>query len=79
MKQITISELKRLKAEEIKTALPFEIVSDGEVIADVKMPGESVKQEDNSQIPTKCPNCKMVYNVTKPDNQPIFMSMQKVP
>jgi hypothetical protein len=74
MKQITISELKQLKVTELKAILPCEIKADGDVIAVLNVPG--TPEEDTSHIKTKCPNCKMVYQVRKPDNEPIFLSMQ---
>lgn len=43
MQQIKITDLKlKMKVQDIKAALPFEILADGEVIAEVHPPG-SVK------------------------------------
>ncbi len=79
MKQITLSELKKLGSQQIKELLPFEITFNCEVIAEMKSPGEVAKQpeEDISKYKTKCPNCKLVYQAEKPDNKPNFLSMQQ--
>ena len=74
MKTIAISELKQLKVAELMAILPVAITKDGTVIAELKSPGEAV--EDVSKYTTQCPNCKLVYQGIKPDNQPGFLSMK---
>ena len=68
MKSISITELKTLKVADLKALVPCEITADGEVIAELGVRGLLV---------TKCPNCHMVYNAKKPDDKPLFFSIQK--
>ncbi len=75
MNRIAKGELPKMKAADIKAALPFEVTSDGEVIAQVAAPGQA--EEDVGKFKTKCPNCGLVYQGQKPDNKPNFLSMQQ--
>ena len=67
MKSVSISELKQLKASEIKSMLPFELTSDAIVIAEIIIRGK---------LSTKCPNCGLVYLTQRPDDSPYFFSIQ---
>lgn len=69
MKQVSITELRRMPVKEIKEALPFDITSDGEVIAELAIPAAIPPR-----VQTQCPNCKNIYLVTPPDNKPFFFS-----
>jgi len=75
MRQITVSNLKLLKVAEVRDGMPFELIADGVVIAVVVKPGEPEKPKLLARQ-TKCPNCKMVYNVTEPDGKPGFFTMK---
>ena len=72
MKTISLSQLgydihfKKLPMEELKAMLPIEITVDGEVIAELDKRGK---------LSTKCPNCGLVYDATKPDDVPYFFSI----
>ena len=72
MKQLSISELKQLKVHELKELLPVEVTADGFVIGVFAKPDVAL-----SQVKTKCPNCKMVYNIEKPDGAPYFFSVNR--
>jgi hypothetical protein len=74
MNSISISKFKLLSTAQIKELAPVEITADGDVIGVFSVNGEKA---DTSQIPTKCPNCKMVYKVSAPDNVPFFFSLQR--
>ncbi len=80
MKQITITEMKKMKVPEFTAALPVEIMADGAVIGVLyqagMLPPSPAPAEDISKFTTKCPNCKLVYQAEKPDNKPFFLSMQ---
>jgi len=79
MNKISITELKLFKTTELQASLPFEVTSDGIVIATVSSGLEKVveiKETKDTDRATKCPNCKFVYNVTPPDNLPNFFSIQ---
>ena len=76
MKQVSISLLKGLRAGELKGMLPFEITSDGVVIAVMTDGHNGTHVPEVGEIKTKCPNCKFVYNVIPPDNKPDFFSCQ---
>ena len=71
MNQVKISQLKQMRVDQIHAIMPFEITSDGYVIG-VFSNVETHAKVDG--IKTKCPNCKFVYNVEKPDNAPYFFS-----
>lgn len=73
MNQVSISNLKPMKAVEIKAALPFEVTADGVVVAVMGKPGQIPKVLARQ---TQCPNCKMVYNVTEPDGRPGFFTIK---
>jgi len=73
MKQITVTELKRMKVAEIRETMPFRVVADGDTVG-VMQGFDPPAKED---IETKCPNCKFVYNVIKPDNKPDFFTVQR--
>ena len=45
MKQLSISQLKQLKTDEIKNSGCFEVTSDGEVVATVIVGGESLMKD----------------------------------
>ena len=70
MRQITITELRKTPVKDIIAMLPFEVMADGEVMATVNKPGAPVKGR------TKCPNCKMEYDIEVPDGKPFFFSTQ---
>ena len=38
MKQVSLSELKRMKVEEIEAIMPCQITADGEIIGELKKP-----------------------------------------
>ncbi len=78
MNQIAITEFKKLTASEIKAQMPITITSDGVVIAVV---GQPITGKLRPAIPppivrTKCPNCKMEYDVTPPDGKPFFFTIK---
>jgi len=82
MKQIAKGELNTIKTADLIASLPFEITSNGEVIAVVSATGtvpaaasQQVAEEDVGKFKTKCPNCGLVYQGIKPDNKPGFLSM----
>lgn len=67
----SVTGLKTMKAEEIKGYLPFELTSDGVVIAVVQSPDtKPVKAK------TQCPNCKLVYDYTEPDGKPFIFTLR---
>lgn len=63
----------KLTLEDLK-ALPFEVVSDGKVIAEVGIPGTMA--EDIHHVKTTCPNCGNTYHAEKPHDPHGFLSMQ---
>ena len=67
MKSVSISELKQLKASEIKSMLPFELTSDAIVIAEIIIRGK---------LSTKCPNCGKIFDAQKPTDAPYFFSIK---
>ncbi len=75
--QISISELKKLKAGEIQKMVPVDLTSDGLVIAVIQDPGlPAFKVPKLGVRMTQCPNCKLEYKVTPPDGRPLFLSGQ---
>jgi len=70
MKQITITEEKKMTVAQRKEAMPYEVLADGFVIgifsAEPEYPGGK----------TKCPNCKFEYDLPVKDNTPSFFSVQ---
>jgi len=71
MKQLSISELKKLKVSELREIIPCEITSDGTVIGVLKR--EDAELQTGR---TKCPNCKFEYDLPKQDNTPSFFSVK---
>lgn len=69
MKQITISELRKMLAKEIKTIPPCELTSDGVVIAELNKPGE--------QFTGTCPGCGRVVTMGRPEDKPYFFSLKQ--
>ncbi len=68
MKQIKVSAMKIMKASDIEAAMPFELISDGVVIAEV------AKSE---KFAGTCPGCGRVVTMARPDNKPYFFSQKK--
>lgn len=66
MKQVTISELKKLKAGELKSLMPVEVTENCEVIGEFSARGK---------LSTRCPNCGLVYDTQKPEDIPFFFSV----
>ncbi len=77
MNQVSISELKKLTAVEIKGKLPITITSDGEVMAVIDHPvNRKETLEVLTIVKTQCPNCKLEYDVTPPDGKPFFFTIK---
>jgi len=66
-----MSTLKAMKASELKAALPFEVTSDGVVIAVAQ-----AEYKATGKGKTQCPNCKLVYDYAEPDGKPYFFTMK---
>lgn len=71
MRQITVTEEKKMKVPERIAAMPYEIVADGSVIGVVKS-----KEGDYQEGNVTCPNCKFVIALQKKDNTPAPFSIQ---
>jgi len=63
MKQLNKHDVNKLTASQLKAKLPFEIVSDGEVIAIVPV-AHDVNKAEFVQFPIK-PNTKTRYRIGK--------------
>ena len=74
MKQITLTQLRKMKVLEIEASLPFELTADSDVLGVVSTQGI-----DPSTVKTKCPNCGLIYNAKVPDGKSYFFTIQKVP
>jgi len=68
MKTQTITGLKSMRVEDIRGYLPFELTADGEVIAVLE------EKYEPKSVRTQCPNCKLIYNYTEPDEKPPFFT-----
>ena len=68
MNQVSVSNLKQMKVYDLKEKMPFEITADGEVIG--------VVQSETKKIQNKCPNCKLVFDYTEPDNKPPYFTIR---
>jgi hypothetical protein len=91
VKQIKISALKLLKARDIIAALPFELISDGEVIGEVKAiipedpqvagfdpkPMMEPLKPKPEQFTGTCTGCGRQVTMGRPDNKPFFFSQKK--
>jgi len=58
-----------MKVADIKAAMPFEIIADGVKIG-------VFQEEFKASGKTKCPNCKLEYEVTPPDGRPFFFTIR---
>lgn len=72
MKQITLTQLRKMPVLDIEASLPFELMANSDVLGVVKT---DIKMET---VRTKCPNCGLVYDAKKPDGKPNFFSVKKV-
>ena len=71
MKQVTITELKKMSVAQLKEAMPIEVMADGTVIGVVNSPGAPAVSGK-----VTCPNCKFVIEVQPKDTAPSFFSVQ---
>ena len=76
MKQITVTEEKKMTVAQRKEAVPYEVLADGIVIATVLPSGEEEPSKFKDTGMTKCPNCKFEYQLDKKDESPYFFSIQ---
>jgi hypothetical protein len=80
MKQITVTDEKKLTVAQRIIKAPYEVLADGVVIGtfrtkDIK-PADDKPSEFQDTGKTKCPNCKFEYDLEKKDNTPSFFSIQ---
>ncbi len=68
MRQVSITEFKKLTATEIKAMLPVTITADGLPVAVVQLDYKPPSGK------TKCPNCKLEYQVALPDGKQFFFT-----
>ncbi len=66
MRQVTVTEEKKMTVAERKEAMPYEVLADGIVIGEFSVRGK---------LSTKCPNCGLVYDAQKPTEAPFFFSL----
>lgn len=80
MNKIPISKFKIMKVADIKEAVPFAVIADGDTVGYFQKEPVVVQADVPAPIPqvrmTKCPNCKLEYSVTEPDGQPFFFTMR---
>ena len=67
MKQITITEEKKMMVAERKAMMPYEVLADGIVIGEFSARGK---------LSTKCPNCHLIFDAQKPTDEPYFFSIK---
>jgi hypothetical protein len=72
MNQVSITEFRRMLVPQIKEKLPFEVLSDGVVIATV---GATVATP-KPKLRMKCPNCKGTYEFAPDDGKPPYFTMR---
>lgn len=77
MRQITVTEEKRMTVPDRKEAMPYALMADGDIIAVVRA-DESVPEpvQEFQAGRVKCPNCKFEYDLPAKDNSPSFFSIQ---
>ena len=67
MRQITVTEEKKMTVVERKAVMPYEVLADGEVIGEFGARGK---------LSTKCPNCGKIFDAQKPTDAPYFFSIK---
>lgn len=73
MRQITVTEEKRMTVPQRREAMPYELLADGLVVGVVKDPADPDVTGD-----VKCPNCKFTFALPKKDNSPAFFSVRRL-
>ncbi len=73
MNQVSFTDFKKMRIEEIARQIPLEITYNGEVIGVL---GKKASVINLKALKTKCPNCKMEYHVTLPDGKPPFFTIK---
>jgi len=78
--QISLTAFKKMTSKQIVERMPFEVTADGDEICIVgeAPPTTAVNDDLYGKLPTKCPNCGMVYNVQKPDNKPGYFANSRL-
>jgi hypothetical protein len=78
MKQITISQEKKMTTKERLKAMPYEVTADGQVIGVFQKQATIIANEGPSGL-TQCPNCKLKYKLPGKDKTPNPFSLQRHP